>query len=328
MSHQESALRQKVFAFSKTQTARPLNLCMCPWEKCERKAIRAHSVQNSRVLELLQRRGHVVMPRLHTSFEGGPDLEFSEVGRNKATTFTGLCAVHDARLFAPIEHQAFEPKNPEHLFLIAYRAVLKEAHSSLKAGIDVQSTFLHGVETGLFPRNEPSTPGMFAVEQMMAAYLVHEIREKFDAAYLARSWGSVSHVLVQLDVPPSVAVNALFTTDLWSEQTDSPASVCLNVIPYHSSTVAVFSSLLEHAPHVRTAFDRVLSSSGHYQRYELSKLILKKCENLVVSPAHFDRLPRRQKAMITEFFTRNMGDMEHELDHPALDIFTPYRAEQ
>ena len=108
MTDNERDLRQNIFAFSKAQTARPFSICMCPWEECERKAIRAHSVQNSRVLDQLQRNGHVVMPRLHTTFSTVPEFKFAEVGRNKATTFTGLCAAHDAKLFAPIETEPFD----------------------------------------------------------------------------------------------------------------------------------------------------------------------------------------------------------------------------
>lgn len=58
---------------------------------CEKKPIRAHSIQNSIVLDLLQRDNHVIAPLQRIDPETGPKTEFTLVGRNEASTFTGLC---------------------------------------------------------------------------------------------------------------------------------------------------------------------------------------------------------------------------------------------
>jgi hypothetical protein len=39
-------------------------MCLAPGIGCEAEAIRAHSVQNATTIELLQRDGHVVAPKL------------------------------------------------------------------------------------------------------------------------------------------------------------------------------------------------------------------------------------------------------------------------
>lgn len=321
MTEDKRLLRQRVFAQGIEQLSSRFDICMWPACKCTKPAIRAHSVQNSRVLDLLHRKGHVVMPRLRSSFSDGPTLQFEEIGRNKATTFTGLCSSHDHQMFAPIETKAFDASNAQHLFLIAYRAVLKEAHASLKAGIDSQTNYLQGAEAGLFPRDEPSAPGMAAIEQMMAGYLVHQIKERYDEAFMTSQWSRTRHTTLHLDTPPGVAVNAFFTTDLWSEETDTPAMVSLNILPYRGKTLAVFSSLLEHAKQVETAFDRIISSSGTFQLYELSKLVLKKCENIVLAPALYDTFSRRQKEHITTFFERTIAGQSYEADDPQIFIF-------
>lgn len=70
---------------------------------CEAQAIRSHSVQNSRVLDLLVRDGHVKALGKRIDKMTGPVIQFEDVGRNEATTFTGFCAEHDAKIFAAIE---------------------------------------------------------------------------------------------------------------------------------------------------------------------------------------------------------------------------------
>ncbi|KKM07878.1 hypothetical protein LCGC14_1729540, partial [marine sediment metagenome] len=99
--------------------------CFWPKESCSETAIRAHSIQNSGVLDLLCEDDHVIMPKGGVNINTGPFLKFEEVGRNKATTFTGLCDKHDSQLFEPIDKNRFDSKNKEHLFLLAYRSVLR-----------------------------------------------------------------------------------------------------------------------------------------------------------------------------------------------------------
>ncbi|QSI78676.1 hypothetical protein [Niveibacterium microcysteis] len=229
-------------------------------------------------------------------------------------------------MFSPIESRAFDASNAQHLFLIAYRAVLKEAHASLKAGIDSQANYLRAVEAGLFPRDEPSAPGVAAVEQMVAGYLVHQIKERYDQAFVAREWSRTRHATLYLNVPPGVAVNSFFSTDIWSEETDTPAMVSLNILPYRGQTLAVFSSLPEHSEQVEMAFDRIFSSREECQLHELSKLVLKKCENIVLAPALYDTFCRRQKEQITTYFERNVAGQSYEADDPQVFLFSAIRA--
>lgn len=88
-------------------------------DKCQAKAIKAHSIQNKGVLEELAENGHVIMPQIIQNLDNIPRLEFNEVGKNKATTFTGLCKQHDNMLFKPIDDNPFDPSDEEHLFLLS-----------------------------------------------------------------------------------------------------------------------------------------------------------------------------------------------------------------
>jgi hypothetical protein len=54
------------------------------------------------MLDLIQTDGHVLMPR-YRLVNGEPTEEFAKVGRNDASTFTGLWLKHDAALFKAID---------------------------------------------------------------------------------------------------------------------------------------------------------------------------------------------------------------------------------
>jgi len=164
---------------------------------------------------------------------------------------------------------------------------------------------------------------MFAVERMIAAYLVEETKIEFDKAFLTKEWARIGHNMFEINAAPGIAVNAMFSTDLWSEAFDSLAFVTLNVFPLNGKTVVLFSYLQQNHAQIHQAFINVLGSNGHYREYELSKLILRKCENFVISPYLYDQFGNKQKDVITYYFQRNVPGQSHEMDDYRLFLFTP-----
>jgi hypothetical protein len=146
--------------------------CLWPFEQCSRPPCRAHSVQNSRVLEMLQRDGHVVMPVHDLEVDTGPKVSFALVSRNKATTFTGLCSDHDSLLFRPIDTMLFDSTNAEHRFLLAYRSVTKGFHATLKRGQSAQDFARDFLEVG---PPDPSRVSQSACAARLALYDGYEM---------------------------------------------------------------------------------------------------------------------------------------------------------
>src|ERR1022692_358839 len=154
----------------------------CLWHTmtCTGTPIRAHAIQNSQTLESLAEDGHVVMfkPELRGDEFGIP---FKLVGRNLATTFTGLCSEHDTLLFLPIDTNEIDPANAEHRFLVAYGAVLKGLHSTLGAAQMVQLTFQKGVELGHFPEDGPEM--LLATTKIIAGMQMFGVAQCFHHIY-------------------------------------------------------------------------------------------------------------------------------------------------
>lgn len=106
------------------------NRCFAPDMKCTARAIQSHSIQNSRVLDLLAREGHVKKITSRVAKGGAQDFrpiifDFEDVGRNEVATFHGFCAQHDVEIFKPIDVRRLSPTDPEQLFLLAYTALLR-----------------------------------------------------------------------------------------------------------------------------------------------------------------------------------------------------------
>lgn len=292
-----------------------LNRCLAPGMGCTATAIRSHSVQNSQVLDLLVRDGHVKAPRHRIDRATGPVISFEDVGRNQATTFAGFCSEHDSNIFNAIDTNPFSPSDSEHLFLVAYRAVARELHAVMDGAIKIQGTYQKRVEIGIDSGDEPTPAGMLAIEHMMKSYQTYRYKCSFDAALVSRKHDAVSHHVITIHrEEPTIAVSSLLSLDGLYRK-DDWIRVALNVVPLSTTeSAAVFSYLPHDAELVRSGLDRILTSEGSYQKYLLSKLILNNCENFVVSPSYYDQWSTEKRRAVADYFVETLlvGKLEVE----------------
>ena len=288
--------------------------CHEPSETCRETAIRAHSIPNGAVLSALADDGHIVMPQMKLKNPPPAEIEFKRVGRNKATTFTGLCSKHDNAIFQPIDDQTPDSTDRSHLFLLAYRAVLREYHVCLQNGLRFQFNYQKRVELGLSPGTEPCDFGVFATAHLANAFECYEYKRGFDLAYLSSDWSSLAHhVIVLQDQPATVAVSSMFSLD----DIDAPETprVTLNVYPSDGDVVAAFAATTGDAPHVTGYLNRIFTADGYYQKYLLSKLILQSCDNFAIAPKYYDALSQKRKDALCQFYVDTIqNNAEHHED--------------
>lgn len=292
--------------------------CLEPSMQCDGQIIRAHTVQNSKVLDLLVRDGHVVSLGHWFEQDKGPVIGYKLVGRNEATTFTGLCDEHDREIFRPIDTNDINIENQQHLFLLAYRAVLRGLHATMEGVLKIQSVYLKKVELGLDPKNQPSQAGMEAVAHMMRSWRTFRYKYEYDQVYISETYGSICHETGLLDVDrPTFAASVLFSTDTYDPAEDIRC-IALNVLPVAAQkTLVVISWLPRDAAWLRQKFSDLLLSKGHYFRYLLSKTILKYSENFVISPGYFDDWTIEKRDAIRDYFadTLMQNDFDRENEH-------------
>ncbi len=297
--------------------------CFWPKSQCTNKAIRAHSVQNAGVLDLICSNNHVIMPQMEIDIDAGPSVKFKEVGRNKATTFTGLCDEHDGKLFDPIDNSKFDPTNNEQLFLIAYRSVLRELHAKMKSAADIQKQYSRGVELGRFDPNVYDAPMMISIVTMVEAYSFYRYKFSFDSIYGNSAYSEIAHnVEFFNNLTPSIAVSATYShidNIKTLDDRQDPKCISLNVFPDDNGVYIIFSYRKEHKNIVLPHITRVLQAERHYKLYLISKLILMYCENFVISPGFYKNLSDNRKKAIGVYFSNNiMGDKK---DSENVDLY-------
>ena len=306
----DEVVRHIFKVFSKTT-----HQCMEPNETCTKPAIQSHSIPNSNVLSRLSRDGHVVAPKVKISLHSPPEVMLNPVGKNKATTFTGLCSDHDNDIFRPIDIVVPDIENSMHLFLLAYRAVFREHHAVIQSAIRIQSTYSKRVESGVDPADESSDFGLLASSHLCNAYETYTYKRRFDVMYQKLNWTGLKHRIVVLDCQvPTVAVSSMFSMD--NIDSDEVPRICLSVIPREGDVVVIFSCVPEDEFAMVDRIDRIMSSTGYYQKYLISKLILANCDNFVLSPDYFDALTEDRKEAIRLLCARmdifNSDDYEDE----------------
>lgn len=314
----EQELQASFFRILKFQ----LNRCLASGMECKANAIRAHSIQNSQSLDLLCRDGHVKGITVHVQGSAVPVVKFVDIGRNKASTFTGFCSIHDAEIFRLIDTSPFDSSNDHHLFLVAYRAVARELHTVMEAASKLQSGFVKRVELGLDDQDQRSPASMLALAQMVKAYETYQYKFHFDKALHSGNYDEIAHNVLRINHPrPTVAVSSLFSIDQSKHGHESPR-VALNVFPLsQGESVATFSYLKSDLPLVRDGLHKILLSTGDYQKYELSKLILNSCENFVLSPQYFDEWNTEKESGVTSYFLQTLYESNLSFESELLFLF-------
>lgn len=302
--------------------AQRLGRCLEPTMTCEKEAVRAHSIQNARVLDLLAVEGHVITPRQRIG-RSGPEINLESVGRNNATTFTGLCSAHDTSLFREIDTKPFDPQNKEQLFQLAYRSVTRELHAVMEGATRIQAAYQGQVERGVVPGDAVSDSGLIATQWLMNAYETYQFRsEYFDKPYAAGAWDAIQHDVIRLsNQMPAIAVSSLFSLR-GCTRGDDLVRCALNVVPMtEGETIVVLSYGRDDVSPARNAFNRLLTTTGDYQKYQISKLIIERVENFVVSPKQSSSWSEAKIAKLLHAFSSTiLGDVEIP-DDPALMLF-------
>lgn len=281
--------------------------CLEPTMQCDQPAIRAHSIQNRQTITLLEQDNHVFawQPRFS---QDGPDIALRRIGRNDASTFAGFCNQHDTELFKPLDTKPLDIADREQLFLLAYRAITCELHAITTGAVQLQSLYTARVERGADSPDSSSPAGQKAVEQMLLSWATWRYRNSYyDEPLLRGSFDGVEHDIVDLvDQAPCLAASSFITVR------DAPlkedlVGVAINVLPVSSTrTIAAFSYANKDRGSVRAALDRVLGSTGDVQKYELSKLVLSRISNVLISPRHFDQWSEERRKKIADAFVRTV----------------------
>ena len=299
-----------------------LRKCLVPSMQCPESAIRAHTVQNARTLELIAQNGHVIGFQGRIDEREGPVVELKAIGRNKASTFTGLCAKHDGELFKRIDTEAIDVGDVEQLYLLAYRPILRELHSTMDGAIKIQAGYKKRVSLGLDPEEEPSPAGIIAVEHMAKSWLVYRYKCEYDRIKSEEEYNKVIHRTRMLrDHTPTIAASSFFSINE-SPSLEDIEGVSLNVLPQDvASTLVVVSCAPKDAASMEKKLNGLFDVDDEEFTFRLSKLILGYSETPVLAPKFFGTWSRGKTKAVEKFFRNTLfGDYVDSSDE-RLNLF-------
>lgn len=332
---------QLAYNILESQIDRDTEYKACFYDDCTSKAIRAHSIQNNRILTRIAVSGQVlsVSPKVDGSEDMSIDLV--EVGRAKASTFFGFCNEHDTRIFLPIESADYVPGNEEQQYLFAYRALAKEYNTKYRVQARYRKLLQMSTEEFAALKTEAGLPSGNSLDSMrpfLDAMLLatSESIEKLECLRVMMNvnldrrrfskvetqvmvWPEEYHVAVSSGMFIKQDLEGNVINDLAFYQ--DPKPLFLTIFPQGGKTYVLFSYFKKHGPAYSLVLQRILAANFHFQRTIVSNIVAQYVENLFFSPDRWGRLPDKQKSDFIRLFERTLADKGRLVVNDRLDLF-------
>lgn len=277
-------------------------------DNCSEKIVKAHSIQNNRILNQIMRNGEVYMVKAAMT-EHSYRFKFKSIGRKVATTFTGFCGFHDKILFQPIEDTEYVGSEHQN-FLFAYRVFSFEYHKKLEAQ-NASKKKLDGKPS--LVKNKRYMNQFEGYDLAIRDSIRH--KEVFDEALLNQDYGIVETVSFKLEGAARLAVCSGFFLeyDLKGKRVNKLADVengmkllMVNVFPQNESTIVLFSWLKEDSDTYSEFREQLLSLTSAEIIQLLNNLIPAYSENVVYNPDFIDNWNENEKKNYLDVFKHSM----------------------
>lgn len=227
--------------FRKPQCQHPLAGLQCG------EVIDAHSLSRaSSLTSLADATNHVLsFHPMHTPVEVPQP---KSVGLNKASTFQGMCNVHD-RQFAPIDNGPFDG-SAVHCHLLAARAIAMECHrKSAHVRLLQRASDAAGGDDDLERMIDHGALDASDLGARLGLQDMKSIKEAVDAALVTGALDLLEYRVLRFGGKPAMAATGVFTPDFdlsgrWIQRLDNIDSecelLCLSLLPEHEATHLVF----------------------------------------------------------------------------------------
>lgn len=327
----------RLFSYMKKDT----EVKECFYHDCSQKPIRAHSIQNNRILCQIARDGVVLkvgfIPTAH-----GLEIDLVEEGRGKASTFPGFCNEHDTKLFLPIESKEYMPGDLEQEYLFAYRALAKEHNTKQRAlrvmekavnmrereYEDVQHELGLHLRCGLdFAKEMASSARSGTLESLR---MLEDERTRMNVNLDRRRFSKIKTRVIEILGEHGLTASSLFLleqdsfgnmiNDLESYREVKPTF--LTVIPQGNSTFVLVANHRRDDVFFEFLDEQLIDQSTEKQKVIISNMLAQYVENVFFSPAKWEQVSSRQKGKYREIFEKTLiGPAGPLAIDPAFNLF-------
>lgn len=271
----------------------------CLVNECPQKAIRAHSIQKSNILDLLCVDDHVIgISETHDKIMG-PLFNFNRIGRHEASTFQGLCNKHDTDIFLPIEGSITNYESPEQLFLISYRAILRELHTKICVAKQINYV-INKLKQMEAPNNQIKEAQILEKTFLSDSYDEYNNKIRYDFIHHYREYDYCLHKIIRVATEyPTIAASSVISVE--PRKISDYARATISVLPISThETIIVYSFLEKYSTQAKLFFENTLKNGS---LDEFSSFVINRCENLFFSQKLIDVLSISEKEQILNLFS-------------------------
>lgn len=302
--------------FSSLARESRLKECFCADDRCSSSIIKAHSVQNNRILRQIADNGYVIQLQ-HGNIDDGFVIQPKLVGRKIATVSTNFCGFHDTTIFLSIESRDYKKNNKEQEFLFAYRAFAREYHVKHEA-------------TNLL-RNAKKIPNVnrdYLEYSLQGSQLTLKqmAREKnwWNNSLKKQDFDAIGTFVIELHGKYEIAVSSAFAMeyDLQGNKINDFSDLdrdlkfsFLTVFPQGNKTFILLSFYQQDKRLFSFINNQIKKRSVAEQKHIVSNLILSHVENLVLSPRTWSSFTKEKQDFVKEFFSTTVNSFDNNLSN-------------
>ena len=290
--------------------------CFCVGTECSSSVIKAHSVQNNRILRQIAEGGYVIQLKpedVHGKFS----IKSKEIGKKVATVSTNFCGFHDTKIFLPIESKDYQRNNREQEFLFAYRAFAREYHvkreatnllSNAKKLAKVDQSYL---DLSLMGAN-------LTLKQMENEKIwLNDALRKLD-------FNKIGTCTIEFHGYYQVAASSAFAVEYdlrgnrindFSNPDQDLKFIFLSIFPQGRRTFVLLSFYNKDKKLFSFINNQIKKRSISEQKVIVSNLLLSHVENLVLSPKLWNKLLAEQQDVVKQMFLKTVDSFENHLSN-------------
>jgi len=266
-------------------------------QECSSKIIKAHSIQNNKILNKLSSEGEVIVATKTSSATG----DFGSIGRKIATTFSGFCSKHDNQLFSPIENKNYIPGDLKQEFLFAYRSLSREMIVKEEA----KNLYLYLIKEKSVPLSKLLQGTEIGLKDL------DSLKEILDSSILSENFDDIETKTIIWNKEFPFAVSSIFNLEYdfknnlindLGDLSRRPKPIYLTIFPQDGKTYTLFSYMKKDAETFPFLKEQFLNISQKEQKRRISLMVCLYCENFAISPEKWRGFDKNKRKAITEQF--------------------------
>jgi len=312
--------------------------CFHKDNSCDSKIIKAHSIQENRYLKEISVNGELLSFNSY-NFSDKFEVSLKEIGKGKASIFTGFCKYHDNVIFKPIESEnEYEKYNKEQEFIFAYRAlawfyyakrveynIYKKSYEMF-SDIDVQNIQKYYNFHPPFSDNfiafkthmyQQSLKGALAavkeLEIFRASFNINLERKKFNKLVTkVIEYNKTTPIALSSIVNIEYDVNGKLINDYYNQK-KKLKPILLSVFNQKGKTYILISYLKKHMNTFSFIDEQIIKQPTLRQKIILSNMIISYVENFFISPDFLLNISEKLKRKINNIYNQTIGMVRKQL---------------